>query len=270
MSKVIVAYTIAGLSLFGGLFSALALSGVIRPGPTVQEIAEAEAAVVPQLPPPSVYTPPSLDSDRFYKLSHETPIYSAAAQSETDREDLKPGQYFRVVQTLEEPQGPWFEIQVTEGPHVKTMYLYGMDLRWKTLTKQYTDDETAQMEQEARLQWRKEVGLVRRREPVIEAPPPPEPQAFDEWWAEAGQRMGGPTTANLIASAGAAGVVTVLILGSIALLSVLRREHTWSRPGMHGDIDALPPEDDPFTYSYGTQQNTDDYDGQSGEDQPRA
>ncbi len=78
---------------------------------------------------------------------------------------------------------------------------------------------------------------------------------------------GGAASANLIVSAAGAGAATVLILGSIALLAVLRREHTWSPAGMHGNLDAAP-EDEPFTNAQSAQ--ADDFDADDDEDPNRA
>ena len=268
MSKLIVAYTVAGLSLFGALFAALALSGLARPGPTVEQIAEVEAASEPPAPLPTVYTPPPLESNRVYRISHETPVYAAPAHGEPDRQMLPSRGFFRVVQTLETPPGPWFEIILSDGVKESTMYLYGMDLRWKTLTPQYSADEMAKMKTDLAIQRLRDMGLFVKRKPEVEVALEPEPQTFDEWWAEAGQRLGGPISANLIVSAGAAGTATILILGSIAILAVLRREHTWSRPTMHGDLDAGMDEDDPYVYAAGDHSDHGGVD--SHEDQFRA
>jgi len=267
MSRLIIAYTVAGLVLFGALFTALALSGIARPGSTAEQFAEAEVLAEPPPPPPTAYIPPPLEAERVYRISHETPIYPSPAQNEAERQVLPAGGFFRVLQTLEEPPGPWFEIRISDGAREWTAYLYGMDLRWKTLGPQYSADETDKMHRDEFLQRLRDSGLFARREAVVEveAELESQPQTFDQWWAEAGERLGGPTAANLIVSAGAAALATVLILGSMAMLAVLRREHTWSRPMMHGNLDGAEDEDDP----YGSQSAGEDKDQGEDADVPK-
>jgi hypothetical protein len=75
---------------------------------------------------------------------------------------------------------------------------------------------------------------------AAEQPAEPETLTFDEWWAMKGEQLGGETTANLVASGVIAAMVTIFVLCSLAMLTVLRREHAWSRPVLHDEYEEEP------------------------------
>jgi hypothetical protein len=274
MSKVVVAYIVAGLGLFGALFASFALTGLGLPAPLPQETAADSAAAGESAklapPRPDVYIPLALEPGRTYQLTHDMPIYEErpavdGVPAATEPRTLPAESMFTAVRTLDSPQGPWFEISINEGDHPRTMYLYGMDMRWKEPNPVHTQDEKSAAARESLIRALRESRLAARPE---EAPPPPqpEPREFSQWWADTAERLGGATVANLIVSGVAAGITTALTLGALALLSVFRRQNTWSSPMTDPRAGEVPDEDDPYAFA----QAQDDRDGQDDEDRRRS
>ena len=269
MSKVVVAYIAAGLGLFGALFASFAMSGLARPVlPAQDEAAElalaAESPAKPE-PLPGTFVPPVLEPGRAYRVSHDTPIYRDPADSADDAQAVPAGGMFTFVRTLDSPPGFWIEISAYDGKRDRTMYLNGIDLRWKVLTPMYSPAERAIEQREMFKRLIKDKGLLRRPPPVKEAPPPePEPQEFAQWWASTAESLGGASTANVIVSGVAAGITTLLTLGAIGLLSLFRGQSTWARPMMHTRDGEVIDVDNPYTLS-----PAEDSSNEAGEDTDR-
>lgn len=256
MPKLIAVYTVAGLSLFGALFAAFAMAGIGRPAAPV-ETAAVNTAATPSGPvhPPLEFVPPEMEPGRTYRISHDTPIYEQPDAAQARRETLPAGGYFTAVYTLLDTAGPWTQITVNNGVRDYPMYMLGTDLRWKVLTPVFSDDEQRDQRVAATLKVLEEAGAHRRAQfelaraqeesEIQEAP------TFAEWWADRAERMGGANVANLVVAGLGSAVLTVAIIGAIVLLTMLRREHEWSRPVNRDDdaIDLQAEEDDPFTYS---------------------
>lgn len=256
MSKLVVVYTVAGMALFGALFAVFALAGIGRPAVSSAEVDVAEEATAVSEPQrsPLDFVPPSFEAGRTYQTTHEIPIYDKPDVVVARRETLPPGGYFTAVYTLTEVPGPWTEITVSDGLRDYNMFLLGADLRWKVVTPVYSADERNRQQSAV---WREGIkrSFVERRErealeealetEVQEAP------TFAEWWADRADRMGGANVANLVVAGVASAVLTVVVLGAILLMTVLRREHEWSKPiGPRDDAaDLYAEDDDPFTYA---------------------
>lgn len=255
MQKLVAVYTVAGLVLFGALFAVLALAGIGRPAVAKPEATaitpEAEAAARN----PLEFVPPEMEVGRTYRVSHEVPIYDKPDTATAQRETLPAGGYFTAVYTLTDVPGPWTQITVNNGFKDYNMYLLGTDLRWKVITAVYSADEQHDQQLEALMQVMRESAKARRAaSDALEAEEVvPETPTFAEWWAGRAERMGGANVANLVVAGLASVILTVSIIGSIIALSLLRREHEWSRPVTHDDdaIDLHPEDEDPFTYSKG-------------------
>lgn len=274
MPKLVAVYTVAGLSLFGALFAALALAGIGRPMASPEATTVASPSAAPSAPahPPLQFVPPEMEPGRTYRISHDIPIYEQPDTAQARRETLPAGGYFTAVYTLMDAPGPWTQITVSDGFRDYQMYLLGTDLRWKVVTPVYSEDEQRDQKMTAALTRLEEIGARRRAqralEEAAEEPVVQETPTFAQWWADRAERMGGANVANLVVAGLGSAVLTVTIIGAIVLLTLLRREHEWSRP-VHPEDDAIDlqaEEDDPFTYSMGGSA----YAGHDDEDQHRA
>lgn len=259
MSKIVVVYTVAGGILFGALFAVLALVGIGRPALLVSAPAEADPASLAVSTPeksPLEFVPPAFETGRMYQTSHELPIYDTPDVATARRETLVPGGYFTAVYTLTDVPGPWTEITVSDGFRDYNMFLLGTDLRWKVVSAVYSDDEKKNQQAAIWLEAMRKGTAERRAQQALEEAETAEMQetpTFAEWWADRAERMGGANAANLVVAGVASAVLTVVILGAIVLLTMLRREHEWSRPVTPRDdaIDGYAEDDDPFAYSKG-------------------
>ncbi len=258
MQKLAVVYSVAGLVLFGALFAVFALAGIGRPAVATPEVT---ATTMPESDGPARnpldFVPPEMEAGRTYRISHDLPIYDKPDTATAQRETLPAGGFFTAVYTLTDVPGPWTQITVNNGFRDYNMYLLGTDLRWKIITAVYSDDEQRDQRIEAMMKIMRDSTAAKRaqreameavEEEVTEAP------TFSEWWADRAERMGGATVANFVVAGLASVILTVSILGSIVALTLLRREHEWSRPAASYDEDAIdlqPEDEDPFTYSKG-------------------
>jgi len=258
MSKLISVYIVAGLILFGALFAVFAIAGIGRPAVVAPEVSLDETTAGPQEAayPPLEFVPPDLEPERVYRISHDTPIYEEPDVAGGRRETLPAGGYFTAVYTLSDTPGPWTQITVNDGFRDYSMYLLGTDLKWKVVTPVLSGDEQRDQEMAALMERLQAVGERRSAQRALETTEEPEIQeapTFAEWWADRAERMGGATVANLVVAGFASAVLTIVIVGAIVVLTMLRREHEWARPVTpHDDaIDLQPEDEDPFTYSAG-------------------
>jgi hypothetical protein len=256
MSKLIVMYTLSGLCLFGALFAAFAIVGIGRP------VSVAPAAMATQdvtepvdTTAQTVFLPPTLEAGRTYRISHDTPMYEKPDAATGASQTLPAGGYFTAVYTLTDVPGPWTQITVSDGFRDYPMYMQGPDLRWKVLTPIYSTEEEHNQKTEEAMRVLAAIGERRRAQAALEEEEPVEPEqlTFAEWWAERADQMGGATVANVVVAGAASAGVTFLIIGSVMLISMLRREQEWSRPTSPDDevIDLHAEDEDPFTYSAG-------------------
>lgn len=272
MQKLIIVYSAAALGLFSALFAVLALAGIGRPAMQPVDTPSQEAAA-PHAPARQTleFVPPELEAGRTYRISHETTIYSQPDVAAGQRESLPAGGYFTAVFTLTDTSQSWTQITVNNGVRDYSMYMLGSDLRWKTLTPIYSDDEQNDQKFTATLQLLKEASArqrARRAAEVEEEPEIQEAPTFAEWWADRAERMGGSDVANFVVAGLGSAILTAMIIGAIVLLTLLRKEHEWSRPVNPEDdaIDLQAEDDNPFTYSMGGSA----YSGHDDEDPRRA
>jgi len=245
MSKIVITYAIFSLLLFGALFAAFFISGLGEPSEDWNAVAEPaeEGATAPKEEIPAYVREldyPALESGRIYRISHPTKLY-VETDTSSESETLPARGFVSVFSTEDVDSVRWYTVFVSDGTREYTRYILAKDLNFKRVIPQYSADEVEdQRMQEVMAQLTRAGEQRRAAQLAAEPPPPPEdrvPQSFDEWWSMTASRMGGTQPAQILASAIAAAVGTVLCIGSMFMLTGLRRENTWSRT-VPADLDA--------------------------------
>ncbi len=244
MSRIVITYSIFSALLFGALFSAFFISGLGAPGEAWQPDQET-AAPADAGPPPDPLTAgldyPALEDGRTYRVSHVTKLYTEPSQSKQDAASLPDRGFFTVLGKVDAENLRWYAVAVSDGAEEHSRYVLAKELNFKRVVPMYSESEKEDQRKAEIMQMVAEMGEQRRAERLAAMPPPePEeraPETFGEWWSMTADRMGGAQPATMVVSAIAAGIGTVLTIGSILLVMALRREHTWDRAGPH-DLDA--------------------------------
>jgi hypothetical protein len=254
MPKLVVAYTVFSLVLFGALFAAFFISGLGAPSQAWNEPA-APAVADPEPPPESIARTrnldyPSLAVAQLYRVSHATPMFPEPAASRQSQETLPAGGYFTVESPMELGAQLWYRVRVTDGRNDFLRFILAEDLNFKRVAPIYSASEARERNRDAVLEMLRQTAIERRERQLAQAPPEPpverQPESFGEWWAMTADRIGGARAATVTVSVVAAAIATAVTLGSIFLVISLRREMTWDRPGKHGieDEPAEPEAED--------------------------
>lgn len=246
MSRLIITYSIFSVLLFGALFAAFFISGLGAPGeawdaPEAAEAAANEAALAAPDRLAAGLDHPALEPGRTYRVSHVTKMYPEPDTSSSQVDSIAARGLFTVVLSVDTDVERWYLVTAGNWAEGVSRYILAKDLNFKRVTPQYSADEQEAQRLESTMKLIEEMGAQRRAARLAAAPPPePEertPETFSEWWAMTADRIGGAQSATIVVSAVAAVLGTALTIGSMFLVTTLRREHTWDRPAMQ-DLDA--------------------------------